>query len=74
MIKPFEEGDAVVIYEDITSKKLIFLQKGLKFQNKYGSFSHEQLIGVQPGSKVLSKSKYFLLKSLRFSPKTKIIS
>ena len=62
MIKPFEEGDAVVLFEDITSKKLIFLQKGLKFQNKYGCFSHEQFIGVPPGSKVPFKSKYFLLK------------
>ena len=53
MLKTFEEGDAVVIYEDIASKKLVFLQKGLKFQNKYGSFSHEQIIGVCPGSKVL---------------------
>lgn len=62
MIKPFEEGDAVVIYEDITSKKLIFLQKGLKFQNKYGSFAHEQIIGVLPGSKVPSKPQNFPMK------------
>lgn len=61
--KTFQEGDPAIIFEDITSKKLIFLEKGQKFQNKYGSFSHDQIIGSLPGSKV--SSFLFFSKCLR---------
>ena len=51
-IRIFKENDPVIVYEDNSSKKLIFLQKGIKLQNKYGSFAHDQIIGSTPGTKV----------------------
>lgn len=52
MLKPFQEGDAVIIFEDLTTQKLVFLEKGVKFQNRFGIFTHDQIIGLTPGSKV----------------------
>lgn len=57
--KVFQEGDAVIVVESISSKKLVFLAKGLKIQNKYGVFSHENIIGKPPGSKVDGFSTIF---------------
>lgn len=50
--KTFQHGDAVIIFEDIASKKLIFLEKGLKFENKFGVFFHNEIIGLVSGTKV----------------------
>ena len=50
--KTFQNGDAVIIFEDIASKKLIFLEKDRKFENKFGLFLHNDIIGLFPGSKV----------------------
>lgn len=58
--KLFQEGDAVIVVESISSKKLIFLSKTEKIHNKHGIFPHTSIIGKAPGSKVLHKTRHFL--------------
>ena len=50
--KFFKEGDPIIVFEDMSNKKLVFLKKDAILQNKFGAFSHNNIIGQTSGSKV----------------------
>jgi tRNA (adenine57-N1/adenine58-N1)-methyltransferase len=50
-----QDGDLVVIYERHDSLNHIYLSKGQIFNNKYGSFHHNDIIGKHFGIKVYSR-------------------
>ena len=50
--KKINYGDLVIIYETGDSIKYFTLEKGKKFQNKYGVFLHDDIYGKNYGSKI----------------------
>jgi tRNA (adenine57-N1/adenine58-N1)-methyltransferase catalytic subunit len=51
-----QDGDLVVVYERHDSLDHIYLKTGKIFQNKYGAFHHNDMIGKPFGTKIASKS------------------
>eukprot|EP01039_Chlorochromonas_danica_P010161 gene10161-11245_t len=49
-------GDLVVIYERHDSLDHLYLKHGMIFQNKFGAFHHNDMIGKPFGSKIASRS------------------
>jgi tRNA (adenine57-N1/adenine58-N1)-methyltransferase catalytic subunit len=49
-------GDLVIIYERHDSLDHLYLSSGAIFNNKYGTFYHNDMIGKPFGSKIHSKS------------------
>ena len=62
------ENDLVVIYENRESQKIIKIEKGKLFNNKYGSFRHDDMIGHKYGSKIMSKSLLGFIYVMRITP------
>jgi tRNA (adenine57-N1/adenine58-N1)-methyltransferase len=62
------EGDAVIIYEDLSSLKLVVMKKGQMVNNRYGNFKHEDMINQQYGAKVHFSSPSPLTHLSRSSP------
>lgn len=56
-----KEGDMVIIYLDPTNTSCLKLKKGEKFQNKYGHYRHDDIIGKEYGSKVCLTSSATIL-------------
>ena len=50
--KKINYGDLVIIYETGDSIKYFTLEKGKRFQNKYGVFLHDDIYGKNYGSKI----------------------
>ncbi len=50
-----QAGDLVIIYERHDSLDHLYLQPGRVFNNKFGSFFHDDVIGKPFGSKIYSK-------------------
>lgn len=47
-----KEGDKIVIYGSRENCKVITLERGKIFNNKFGNFHHNDIIGKKYGSKV----------------------
>ena len=47
-----KDGDAVIIYEDVHSLKLVKIVKGSEIHNRFGTFRYDDFIGKEFGSKV----------------------
>ncbi|KAJ1822547.1 tRNA (adenine-N(1)-)-methyltransferase catalytic subunit trm61 [Coemansia sp. RSA 2599] len=50
-----EDGDIVIIYLSHNSMAPITVTAGQVYNNKFGSFSHDQMIGLRYGSKLTTK-------------------
>ena len=50
--KTINYGDLVIIYETGDSIKYFTLEKGKKFQNKFGVFLHDDIYGKNYGCKI----------------------
>jgi tRNA (adenine57-N1/adenine58-N1)-methyltransferase len=61
-------GDLVLIYESRDSIKYFTLEKGKVFQNKYGSFNHDDLLGKSYGFKIKSTKSDGYITILEFIP------
>lgn len=53
-----KDGDMIVIYLDPLNTSCINVKKGVRFQNKYGHYNHDDIIGKQYGSKVRTYKEY----------------
>ena len=51
-----KHGDLVIVYERHDSLDHFYLNAGTIFNNKYGTFPHNDMIGKPFGSKIHSKS------------------
>ena len=45
-------GDLIIIYENGDSVKYFTLEKGKVFQNRFGSFKHDDMVNKNFGSKI----------------------
>ncbi len=61
-------GDLVIIYENGDSVKYFTLEKGKKIQNKYGTFSHDDIYGKNYGCKIYNKDNTKYISILSFVP------
>ena len=66
--KKIDYGDLVIIYENGDSVKYFTLEKGKKIQNKYGTFSHDDIYGKNYGCKIYNKEKTKFISILSFVP------
>jgi len=46
--KIMKDGDLVIVYERHDTLDHIYLKKGETFKNKYGTFPHDDIIGMKP--------------------------
>ncbi len=53
--KLIQDGDLVVIYIRHDSLDHLYVKKGKTFNNKFGAFHHDDIIGKPFGSKIKSK-------------------
>ena len=53
--KTINYGDLIVVYENGDSVKYFTLEKGKKLNNKYGTFSHDDIYGKNYGCKIYNK-------------------
>ena len=67
--KGINYGDLVIIYETGDSIKYFTLEKGKKFQNKYGVFLHDDIYGKNYGCKIFDiKERKKYISVLSFVP------
>ena len=67
--KTINYGDLVIIYETGDSIKYFTLEKGKKFQNKFGVFLHDDIYGKNYGCKIYdTKEKKKYISILSFVP------
>ena len=67
--KTINYGDLVIIYENGDSVKYFTLEKGKKFQNKYGIFSHDDIYRKNYGCKIYDiKERKKYISILSFVP------
>lgn len=52
--KVMNDGDLVIVYERHDSLNHFYLKAGTVFNNKFGSFWHDDMIGKHYGSKIKS--------------------
>lgn len=64
----FKDGDLILIYENKETIKCITLEKGKVFQNKFGAFKHDDIVGKPFGSKIISEKTKGFITALRFIP------
>jgi tRNA (adenine57-N1/adenine58-N1)-methyltransferase len=62
------ENDLVVIYENRDSQKILKIEKGKLFNNKFGTFRHDDMMGHKYGSKIMSKNLMGFIHILRLTP------
>ena len=55
---PIEEGDLVIISERHDSFQPVYVKRGASFQNRFGNFHHDDIIGKKFGSKVGNRSMW----------------
>ena len=53
-----KEGDAVILYEDISTSSIIKMASNGYIDNRFGRFLHKDIIGKPFGSKITSKKGY----------------
>lgn len=53
--KRMRAGDLVIMYMGHSSLDHVYLQSGAIFQNKYGAFHHDDMIGQYFGCKIQSR-------------------
>ena len=61
-------GDLIIIYENGDSVKYFTLEKGKKFQNRFGAFSHDDIYGKNYGCKIYNKDGSKYIHILSFVP------
>ncbi len=63
--KTINYGDLIIVYENGDSVKYFTLEKGKKLNNKYGTFSHDDIYGKNYGCKIYNKenTKYIIILS-----------
>ena len=61
-------GDLIVIYENVESIKYFTLEKGKVFQNRFGSFKHDDMVNKYFGSKIYNNKKEKYITILSFVP------
>ena len=66
--KTINYGDLVIIYETGDSVKYFTLEKGKKLQNKFGTFSHDDIYGKNYGCKIYNKDNTKFISVLSFVP------
>ena len=66
--KKINYGDLVIIYENGDSVKYFTLEKGKKIQNKYGTFSHDEIFGKNYGCKIYNQDNTKFISILSFVP------
>ena len=66
--KTINYGDLVIVYENGDSVKYFTLEKGKKIQNKYGTFSHDDIYGKNYGCKIYNKDNTKFISILSFVP------
>ena len=66
--KTINYGDLVIIYENGDSVKYFTLEKGKKLQNKYGTFSHDDIYGKEYGCRIYNKDNTKFISVLSFVP------
>ncbi|KAF1800571.1 tRNA methyltransferase complex GCD14 subunit-domain-containing protein [Mucor lusitanicus] len=54
--KYIEEGDLVIVYMTRENMTPIFMKKGTVFQNRFGVYKHDDIIGKEYGSKLVSSN------------------
>jgi len=66
--KTINYGDLIVVYENGDSVKYFTLEKGKKLNNKYGTFSHDDIYGKNYGCKIYNKDNTKYISILSFVP------
>jgi tRNA (adenine57-N1/adenine58-N1)-methyltransferase len=66
--KTINYGDLIVVYENGDSVKYFTLEKGKKLNNKYGTFSHDDIYGKNYGCKIYNKDNTKYIYILSFVP------
>ena len=66
--KTINYGDLVIAYENGDNVKYFTLEKGKKIQNKYGTFSHDDIYGKNFGCKIYNKDNTKFISILSFVP------
>jgi len=61
-------GEVILIYENKETIKCITLERGKVFNNKFGSFRHENIVGQPYGTKIYSEKSKGYITALRFLP------
>ena len=61
-------GDLIIIYENGDSVKYFTLEKGKVFQNRFGSFKHDDMVNKYFGSKIYNNKKEKYITILSFVP------
>jgi tRNA (adenine57-N1/adenine58-N1)-methyltransferase len=64
----FKYGEVILIYENKETIKCLTLEKGKVFQNKFGAFKHDDIVGKPYGSKIVSEKTKGFITALRFVP------
>jgi tRNA (adenine57-N1/adenine58-N1)-methyltransferase len=64
----FKYGEVILIYENKETIKCLTLEKGKVFQNKFGAFKHDDIVGKPFGSKIVSEKTKGFITALRFIP------
>lgn len=64
IVRLMQDGDLVIVYERHDCMDFIFFKSGDVFQNRFGAFPHDDVIGKPFGSKIYGKNSskfvYFL--------------
>ena len=55
IVKVMQRGDLVIIYEGVSSQCHDYLEPTKIYQNKFGAFYHDDMIGKPFGSKIQSR-------------------
>ncbi|KAH7821678.1 putative tRNA methyltransferase complex GCD14 subunit [Monocercomonoides exilis] len=67
-MKLVKSGDFVIVYEGPSKMNLIRVSEGKSFNNKYGLFLHDSIIGSPFGSKLMNKAKNGFVYILKPTP------
>lgn len=61
-------GDLIIVYENNDNIKYLTLEKGKVFQNRFGSFKHDDMVNKYFGSKIYNNKKEKYITILSFVP------
>ena len=61
-------GDLIILYEGGDSIKYFTLEKGKAFQNRFGAFKHDDMVGKNFGSRIFNMKKDKYVTILSFVP------
>ena len=64
----FKYGELIMIYENKETIKWTVLEKEKTFQNRFGTFKHNEIVGKPYGSKIVSEKTKGYIIALKFTP------